>query len=333
MRNLTVETTCNLCGKTFMATRLAYLRAVRRGRLPYCSQKCGRFLRKSKTLTLDEAIQLKGEKLWKGTVTFNCTQCGKESSAKYNKLVSRKYGKQLPICSGCICKWTTNLPIWKDKNSKAQLVAQNRPGQRDINRQSVIEACKRHDVIQRKKDALKLKWQDPVFREKGLNHLRDICCSDKQLVNSAKSNRFLSGYYVLKNGDYIFYCSGWELMYIKFCDDHLIPIQRCSERICYVHNGKQKIYLPDFVIEYCGRKIIIEIKGKYPGSADTVESKKIAALSFVSNSQNYDDYVIYLRYELERIGIDLRIANIRKVHDETVKNYQNHKASILREGL
>lgn len=324
MRNLTVETRCNLCGKVFIATKTAYKQAKKKGKLPYCSQECGRFTRKSKVLTLEEAIALKGERKWKGTVTFNCQVCGCESSAKYHKIVGRVYGKQLPICTKCICKWTTNLPEWRNKNSEAQIVAQNKPGQREINSRSVIEACKRHDVYKRKSEAMRLKWKDDEYRDNGVRHLRDMVGSEKHTINSARANRFMSGYYRLKNGSLIFYCSGWELMYVKFCDDNSIPIKRCTERIKYDYRGKSKIYLPDFVIEYLDRKVIVEIKGKYTGSFDTVEPKKIATISFVKSNPNYDDYVLYMKDELKKIGIDLSNKNIKKVHDEAVKNYQNN---------
>ncbi len=113
-------------------------------------------------------------------------------------------------------------------------------------------------------------------------------------------------------------------MYVKFCDDNSIPIKRCTERIKYDYRGKSKIYLPDFVIEYLDRKVIVEIKGKYTGSFDTVEPKKIATISFVKSNPNYDDYVLYMKDELKKIGIDLSNKNIKKVHDEAVKNYQNN---------
>lgn len=56
-----------------------------------------------------------------------CSECKKESIVQWCKISSRKYAKNKPICSKCIGKYTTNLNEWKYKNSKAQLIAQNKP--------------------------------------------------------------------------------------------------------------------------------------------------------------------------------------------------------------
>jgi len=55
-----------------------------------------------------------------------------------------------------------------------------------------------------------------------------------------------------------FFCdSSYELAYIVFCLDHQIRIQRNTQKRQYVWEGKQRNYIPDFVVD--GQ--IIEIKG------------------------------------------------------------------------
>lgn len=279
--------------------------------------------------SLEEAIKIKGEKLWKGMVSFVCRECGKHSMASYCKIVKRKYGKKLPICNDCIMKWTTNRKEWREKNSRAQKITQSSPEQRLKNSLSVKEACKREDVKAKKSIAMKKRYLNDEYKEKILRHLEKIRADDKTIENSQLKNKFKSGYVVIDEKP-MFYNSGWELLYILFCKNKGIKIYRCKERIPYSFNGKSRIYIPDFVILCGGKKTIIEIKGRYPGSEELVLPKKEAAINFVNGSCTYDDYVIYYKEELVKIGIDISKKAIKEAINEAEAGYSHYKETIQR---
>lgn len=72
--------------------------------------------------------------------------------------------------------------------------------------------------------------------------------------------KFKCGYY--KN----FWCDSiYELVFLIYCLDHNISIQRCSLSFTYTNNGRQHKYIPDF---QCGHKNIIELKGQYTAMVD-----------------------------------------------------------------
>jgi len=55
-----------------------------------------------------------------------------------------------------------------------------------------------------------------------------------------------------------FFCdSSWELAYLIYCLDHDINIQRNIERRTYIWEGKNKNYIPDFIVD----NQLVEIKG------------------------------------------------------------------------
>lgn len=98
--------------------------------------------------------------------------------------------------------------------------------------------------------------------------------------------KYASGEYVPKNIEKyigarkITYRSSWELMFMRFCDNHPFVIKWASEsiRIPYKNplTGKQTIYVPDFLIVYLDKDGVthcelIEIK---PSSQTTMESAK-----------------------------------------------------------
>jgi hypothetical protein len=55
-----------------------------------------------------------------------------------------------------------------------------------------------------------------------------------------------------------FFCdSSWELAYVIYCLEHDIDIKRNTEKRNYFWEGKNKNYIPDFIVN----KIVTEIKG------------------------------------------------------------------------
>lgn len=90
------------------------------------------------------------------------------------------------------------------------------------------------------------------------------------------ANNFQQGYYVIINPEkYVGkgtpkYRSGWELTFMRFCDNHPSVVSWASEcvRIPYRNpfTGKDTFYVPDFLVTYQtaggNRAELIEIKPK-----------------------------------------------------------------------
>ncbi len=107
-----------------------------------------------------------------------------------------------------------------------------------------------------------------------------IYCSRKCMLNDTEfkyrkktpggvregSGRSKSGYY---KG--IFCSSTYELVYLIWCLDNSISINRCGFSIPYTHDGEQHLYFPDFI----SNGTILEIKGYH---TDAVDAKQKAAL-------------------------------------------------------
>jgi hypothetical protein len=98
-------------------------------------------------------------------------------------------------------------------------------------------------------------------------------------------SKWAQGFYTVQNADkYVGtktprYRSGWELSFMRFCDNNDNVLQWASEavQIPYRHplTGKQTIYVPDFLITYrtrgnAVRAELIEIK---PKKQSVIESK------------------------------------------------------------
>jgi len=100
---------------------------------------------------------------------------------------------------------------------------------------------------------------------KGLTNLEGHPHSEetKQRLSDVAKERGLGGYVKGsgrgKKGWYKgFFCdSSWELAYVIYCLDHGINIQRNTEKRTYVYEGKERNYIPDFIVE--GE--LVEIKG------------------------------------------------------------------------
>ena len=103
------------------------------------------------------------------------------------------------------------------------------------------------------------------------------------------ANNFQQGYYTVLNPEkYVGtgtpkYRSGWELTFMRFCDNHPSVVSWASEnvRIPYKNpfTGKDTFYVPDFFVVYqnkYGKQIaeVVEIK---PKKQSLIESKVASA--------------------------------------------------------
>ena len=93
-----------------------------------------------------------------------------------------------------------------------------------------------------------------------------------------------------------FFCdSSWELAFLVYNLDHNVSISRCKEVRHYEHNGRNKKYYPDFVVD----NKIIEIKGYKTAE---VESKLNANTDIICLYEA--DIKPYLSYVIDKYGKD-----------------------------
>lgn len=89
------------------------------------------------------------------------------------------------------------------------------------------------------------------------------------------------------------YCdSTYELVFLIYCLDHNIQIERCKEFFEYEYNGKIRKYYPDFIIN---NEIIIEIKNFYREEVD-VKVKAVEKLNKKIKVLYYEDLIDIFNY-------------------------------------
>jgi hypothetical protein len=203
-------------------------------------------------------------------------------------------------------------PLWIEKNSAAQKIAQNNPEQKRKNALGVSRS-KRWTKEKRELESKKMKerWANASEKEK------DAMLSgfswtqkggekfDKIISKSAKN---CCGHY---NG--VFYNSLLELSFLIECEDRNIVVKRYDlEPISYKEDGKDRKYHPDFIIF---DKIIVEIKGhifKGIQGEKKFRLKNKAASSFCSC--NNLKYRVFFRSEFLK-------KNLRRA--KTIHIYEN----------
>jgi hypothetical protein len=83
----------------------------------------------------------------------------------------------------------------------------------------------------------------------------------------------------------IIYRSSWELMFMRFCDNHPFVVKWASESIKIPYKNpltnQQSLYVPDFLIVYMDKNgkmhnELIEIK---PSTQTTLESEKAGMIN------------------------------------------------------
>lgn len=108
------------------------------------------------------------------------------------------------------------------------------------------------------------------------------------------------------------YRSGWELVFMQFCDNNDSIIQWASEAIKIPYRnpltGKQTIYVPDFLVVYqnrTGQQIaeIVEIK---PKKQSLIESKAASAKDRAIVAINHAKWAAAKAY-CQRLGVGFRV--------------------------
>ena len=84
-------------------------------------------------------------------------------------------------------------------------------------------------------------------------------------MNESNCIRSYHGYY--KN---ISYASSYELIFLVYCLDHNIAIERCKYTFTYIYRGEEHVYIPDYYLPESNT--IIELKSEY-ANKDIVQAK------------------------------------------------------------
>ena len=210
------------------------------------------------------------------------------------------------LCRSCFLYSRTSENIeWVEKNSLAQLIAQNKPCQKQKNAMGVSKSW----TPERKTKAseiLKNKWMhDEAFKNKALSNLQ----SDRKakFVNGIATGGLRGEY------NQIFYDSALELSFILWCENHNIHIERYNKQpIEYIdENNICRKYFPDFIIY---KSTIIEIKGRGLWHNRHFERNKLKMIA--AQQQLGTKYCVYYDWD-EQTKLFYRKA--RRIHHENKK--------------
>lgn len=236
-------------------------------------------------------------------VIGDCDITGQYTENRMDRMMSRKYHKNKLIHPSVIMKTVCNSEEWKNVNSEAQLIAQNRPGQREINSISVKKVWEsdkadkwRNGIIKHNQSEgkrLKIKkassrlWQTKEYR--------------KMMLDKFEGFQGVSGVFYSKYSGKLRFDSTYELFYAFVQDLNGKKLKRFKGEIKYVMDDKERGYRPDYIVD----NSIIEIKSKWImekyQTLKEITLKKEAAIEFVKNN-NFDNFFIFMEDELSLIG-------------------------------
>lgn len=117
------------------------------------------------------------------------------------------------------------------------------------------------------------------------------------MKNNPKAGGYRKGSGIGKSGWYknIWCDSLWELAFVVYHFDNKLNISRCKERRKYIFEGKEHVYIPDFVTD----KGIIEIKG-YKTKQWLEKEKQNPDIIVLGKNE----IISYLKYVEEKYGKD-----------------------------
>jgi hypothetical protein len=233
-----------------------------------------------------------------------CESCNIIFYKRWDKVkgtLSHNHIREKQYCKKCIMKEITRSKEWREKNSLAQLISQNRQEVKKKNSDGVKNAHLKDPTIKKRmSEAATKNWQNPEYAEK--------------IIKNSKTG-FLSGIM-----DGIYFSSSYELSFILYCIENSMSIKRCDYIVRYKDSCKKnRIYLPDFIIN---DKTIYEIKG---GLTRNVLQKKNAAIEFFSK-KNIKYEILFLedliKMKCKMIKNIYEIKEIKKQYEQRIKFYR-----------
>ena len=249
-------------------------------------------------------------------IEFKCENCGKIFYTSMKNFFHRKYYVGRQICKECILKLVCSSDEWRQTNSKAQLIAQNKPEVKA--KMSIsVKASKTPEVLKKHSIASIKNWSDKSYRDK---HRKSILNAFKNMNQSARDkmihkNGYYSGWYLIGDKK-LFFNSSWELQFIHWCEENKIFIERCDFCIPYFVDGVKHNYIPDFVIIENGIKKLVEIKGR---ACEYVNLKNSAAVTYCK--LNKMEFLFLNRDNLFNYGVNINTKAakfIEKIKDKII---------------
>lgn len=229
-------------------------------------------------------------------VIGKCIVCKKEYVMIWARIYRRKRCRNISVCKKCSFKYVVSTKEWRENNSKAQKIAQNRPKVKAVMSISVKKS-KTPAVLKKHSVSSKKIWNQCGFREK---HKLSMQNALKKMPEESRrkmscKNGAYTGVYDSKFGS-LYFDSSLELAFIIWCENNesVVNMSRCFDHIEYMIDTKAKLYTPDFKITTKSDTYIIEIKGTGKNKKNTffynnniLQSKKEAAIDFYNGKANY----------------------------------------------
>lgn len=246
-------------------------------------------------------------------LTGKCVKCDKKFAySQVKKFMRNRKSKEdkkdlWESCPNCWLRINTiEDKEWKRRNSEAQKIAQNKPEQKQKNKDGV----RRSWTTERRKKAskiLKEKWKnDEAFSETALKNLKDI-----NNIKIGFGSGGLKGKY-----NNIYYDSALELSFILWCEKKNIRIQRYDrDPIEYIdEDGISRKYYPDFIIN---ENDVIEVKGSGLWYRKNYERN---ILKSDKARESFDSYTVLFEKDT---ALKTYYKTARNLHNETYKKTNN----------
>ena len=201
----------------------------------------------------------------KQKIEFFCENCGQQTKTLVDKIRNRKYEEARWVCQSCVLRITANTKGWREANSRAQFIAQNRPEVKAKNRQAQFKRHQEPKMKERYRKIGKELWENQDYRDKQIEIMLKRWREPEYAKKASWNGRSkYQGYY---SG--IFYQSLVELSFILWKDG---KVERYELKpIPYLKEGKIHSYYPDFIID----STIIEVKGSLKGYYNKPERREL----------------------------------------------------------
>lgn len=198
------------------------------------------------------ALLLKNKKFnSKKSFSSFCDKCHEIYTLKYCKFNLRT--KDWNYCKKCYHKEITNSEEWRNKNSKAQKIAQNRSEVKKKISKSLIKFWSENpDVKEKMINNVKKYYTDEIREQVSKKSVKNNLKSTSNFLNTPYSG------YVWNSTEKIRFDSLLELSFIIYQYELGNKVERYKGYIEY-DAGYTRRYIPDFIIN----NTIIEVKSKY----------------------------------------------------------------------
>lgn len=131
--------------------------------------------------------------------------------------------------------------------------------------------------------------------------------------------RRIRGFYLSKKMNLQFrFRSSWEKAYFEYLDEsndvigfHVEPM-----KIPYIYRKRKRNYIPDILIKYANRSILVEIKPKN-FLLRKINLAKFQAARNVLQSMGIDEFIVITEDDLKKLGLFPKKVKKTKVKHET----------------